>query len=337
MGFTSILEKLIDRQDLDSAEAQFSFQEIMKGTVTSTQIAAFLTALKSKGESIDELFEFVTVMRKNAVLLDTKIKNIVDTAGTGGDGTGTFNISTCAAFVAAGAGVKIAKHGNRSVSSKSGSADVLEELGVNLQISKETAEKQLKEIGITFLFAPLFHPAMKQVAVVRKELGFKTVFNYLGPLTNPAGAKRQLIGVSDKKALKKLAEVSRLLKTERTLLVNSDIDEISISQKTDVCEVSYDKIKNYAIAPEDFGLKRSPIETIRITYTKESARMILAVLKGVPGPARDVVLLNAGAAAYAGGIAKSIATGITVAEKSIDSGNAFEKLNQLRVNTNGYT
>ncbi len=336
MNFTTILEKLINRKDLDSNEARFSFQEIINGRVPATQIAAFLTALRIKGETTKEIFEFVKIMQESAVLLDTNIQNIVDTAGTGGDGNCTFNISTCAALVACGAGVKIAKHGNRSVSSKSGSADVLEELGINIQITKETAEKQLEEIGITFLFAPLFHPAMKSVTLVRKELGFKTVFNILGPLTSPAGAKRQLIGVYDKTVIKKLAEVAQLLGNKKTLLVTSNMDEISNSQDTEIYEVTNDVIKNYTISPEDFGFKKNPIETLQIKDKTESARIIMDVLKGNSSSARDVVLLNAGAAIYVSGMASTITHGIKLAEKSIDSESALEKLNQLR-GTHGYS
>src|SRR3989338_11577430 len=197
MEFLQILHKLIDKENLTDDEAAFALEEIMQGKINNAQIAAFLTGLKIKGESIEEIAAFVKIMRKNAINFFPKVKNLVDTAGTGGDGSKTFNISTCAAFVAAGAGASVAKHGNRAASSKSGSADVLEELGVKIVADVETTEKQLETIGIAFLFAPNFHPAMKNVASIRKELGFKTIFNVLGPLTNTANAKRQLIGVYD--------------------------------------------------------------------------------------------------------------------------------------------
>ena len=330
MEFLQILHKLIDKENLTDDEAAFALEEIMQGKINNAQIAAFLTGLKIKGESIEEIAAFVKIMRKNAINFFPKVKNLVDTAGTGGDGSKTFNISTCAAFVAAGAGANVAKHGNRAASSKSGSADVLEELGINSITEPTIAEKQLEGIGITFLFAPAFHHAMKFVAPVRKELGFKTVFNILGPLTNPAGAKRQLIGAYDKSLLKKLAEVLKLLGTEKTLLVSSDIDEISICSETELYEITNGEIKNYNIIPEDFGFTRSSLDAIRVEDKTKSAEVLLNVLKGRDGAARDIVLLNSGAAIYASGIANNIQQGISLAEKSIDSGKALEKLELLR-------
>ncbi|MBS3067071.1 anthranilate phosphoribosyltransferase [Candidatus Micrarchaeota archaeon] len=330
MEFLQILHKLIDKENLTDGEAAFALEEIMQGKINNAQIAAFLTGLKIKGESIEEIAAFVKIMRKNAINFFPKVKNLVDTAGTGGDGSKTFNISTCAAFVAAGAGANVAKHGNRAASSKSGSADVLEELGINSITEPTIAEKQLEGIGITFLFAPAFHHAMKFVAPVRKELGFKTVFNILGPLTNPAGAKRQLIGAYDKSLLKKLAEVLKLLGTEKTLLVSSDIDEISICSETELYEITNGEIKNYNIIPEDFGFKRASLDAIRVEDKTKSAEVLLNVLKGRDGAARDIVLLNSGAAIYASGIANNIQQGISLAEKSIDSGKALEKLELLR-------
>jgi len=330
MEFLQILHKLIDKENLTDDEAAFALEEIMQGKINNAQIAAFLTGLKIKGESIEEIAAFVKIMRKNAINFFPKVKNLVDTAGTGGDGSKTFNISTCAAFVAAGAGANVAKHGNRAASSKSGSADVLEELGINSITEPTIAEKQLEGIGITFLFAPAFHHAMKFVAPVRKELGFKTVFNILGPLTNPAGAKRQLIGAYDKSLLKKLAEVLKLLGTEKTLLVSSDIDEISICSETELYEITNGEIKNYNIIPEDFGFKRASLDAIRVEDKTKSAEVLLNVLKGRDGAARDIVLLNSGAAIYASGIANNIQQGISLAEKSIDSGKALEKLELLR-------
>src|SRR3989338_660743 len=330
MEFLQILHKLIDKENLTDDEAAFALEEIMQGKINNAQIAAFLTGLKIKGESIEEIAAFVKIMRKNAINFFPKVKNLVDTAGTGGDGSKTFNISTCAAFVAAGAGANVAKHGNRAASSKSGSADVFEELGINSITEPTIAEKQLEGIGITFLFAPAFHHAMKFVAPVRKELGFKTVFNILGPLTNPAGAKRQLIGAYDKSLLKKLAEVLKLLGTEKTLLVSSDIDEISICSETELYEITNGEIKNYNIIPEDFGFTRSSLDAIRVEDKTKSAEVLLNVLKGRDGAARDIVLLNSGAAIYASGIANNIQQGISLAEKSIDSGKALEKLELLR-------
>lgn len=328
--FLAVLKKLLEKQHLQKEEAEFALQEIMQGRVNSTQTAAFLTALKMKGETAEEIAAFAKIMRENAVTIAPKVNNLIDTAGTGGDGSSTFNISTCAAFVAAGAGASVAKHGNRAASSKSGSADVLEQLGVDINIDSKTAQKQLETIGITFLFAPFYHPAMKFVAPVRKELGFKTVFNILGPLTNPANAKRQLIGVYDKSLLKKMAEVLELLGTEKALVVSSNIDEISISSDTEIYEVCGGSITNYKIAPEDFGFKRAALEAIRVEDKIKSAEKMLNALKGKDGVARDVVLLNAGAAIYASGIAGSIGEGISLAERSIDSGKTMEKLELLR-------
>lgn len=327
--FSFILAKLIAKKDLQQEEAEFALQEIMHGKINNSQIAAFLTALKIKGETFEEIAALAETMRKNAITLNPKVNQLIDTAGTGGDNSRTFNISTCAAFVACGAGAGVAKHGNRAASSKSGSADVLEKLGINISIDSKTAEKQLEAIGITFLFAPAFHPAMKHVAPVRKELGFKTVFNILGPLTNPASAKRQLIGVYDKLLLKKMAEVLKILKTEKALVVSSDIDEISLSDDTKIYEISNNEIKNYTIRPEDFGFKRASLDSIRVEDKSKSAETILNVLKGEISTARDIVLLNAGAALYVSSIANSIKQGVSLAQKSIDSGKAMEKLKLL--------
>jgi anthranilate phosphoribosyltransferase len=294
-NFPNILNKLLERVDLQKEEAAYAMEEIMRGSTNNSQVAAFLTALKMKGESVKEIAAFAKTMRNNSIRINAEMDHMIDTAGTGGDGSKTFNISTCAAIVAAGAGAKVAKHGNRASSSKSGSADVLEELGVKMIDDPEIAKAQLEQIGFAFLFAPFFHPAMKHVANIRKELGFKSVFNILGPLTNPAGAKRQLIGVYDKSLLRKMAEVAKHLGTEKTLIVSSDMDEISISEPTKVYEVCESGIKEYIICPEDFGFKRTDIDSLRIEDKVQSAQVILDVLEHKQGPARDIVLLNAGA------------------------------------------
>lgn len=334
--FIRILEKLLERKDLDEEEVAFALEKIMFGEVNNAQISAFLTALEIKRESVPELIAFVKTMRRNAVTIAPRVRNLVDTAGTGGDNSSTFNISTCAAFVAAGCGASVAKHGNRAVSSKSGSADVLEELKVKIDLNPEIVQSQIEKIGIGFLFAPLFHPAMKNIAMVRKELGFKTVFNMLGPLTNPAGAKRQLIGVYDSKVLDTLVEVMKILGTEKTLIVSSDIDELSVSEDTHVLEIAGGDVKKYTLCPEEFGFKRVSIDQIRVNCKEESAKLILDILDGKNSEsARDVILLNAGAAAYASGLAASIKSGITLAEKSIDSGKALEKLELLRTFESG--
>lgn len=330
MEFSEIMDKLLEKKDLQEKEAAFALQEIMQGRINNSQIAAFLTTLKIKGETTEEIVAFAKTMKENALKMVPKTNHLIDTAGTGGDGSRTFNISTCAAFVAAGAGASVAKHGNRAASSKSGSADVLEELGVKIQVDPPKAVQQLEDIGIAFLFAPSFHPAMKHVAPVRAELGFKTVFNILGPLTNPAGARRQVIGVYDKSLLKKMADVVQRLGTERTLIVSSDMDEISVSAETNVFEVSGKNIKEYTTSPEDFGFERADPNSLRVETKAESAKMILDVLNGAQGPARDVILLNSGAAIFVSGIASSISEGIDLAKQSIDSGKAMQKLEQLK-------
>jgi len=333
-AFTNILEKLMASTNLSATEAEFAMNSIMNGTVPHAQIAAFLTALKMKGETAEEIAAFALAMRKNMVSINPNPANgtLIDTCGTGGDGKGTFNISTCAAIVSSACGAKVAKHGNRAASGKTGSADVLEELGVNVVVEPHDAERLIETHGFAFLFAPAFHPAMKNVAIVRKELGFRTVFNILGPLANPANVKRQVIGVFDKETAGKMAEALRILGTDHALVVSSDTDEISISSETTIHELDANgTIKKYSVCPEDFGFKRADISELVVADRKESAKMILDVLNGKnKGAASDIVLLNAGAALYVSGIAENIQQGITLAEKSIDSGKAMEKLEELR-------
>ena len=256
---------------------------------------------------------------------------VIDTCGTGGDGKGTFNISTATALVVAGAGVKVAKHGNRSASSFCGSADVLEELGVNIQMTPRQAEDCLQKVGITFLFAPLFHPAMKHVAGVRKELGIRTVFNFLGPFVNPARVRRQIVGVSDRNIAEKLMEVAKYLDYEHLLIVISDdgLDEISISNKTRIFEIKNNRVRKFTMMPENFGIKRASIETIKGRDAKINAKIIERILEGEKGPKRDVVILNSAAALYVAGKVKDINSGIKLAEESIDRGKAKKILEQL--------
>jgi anthranilate phosphoribosyltransferase len=324
------LDKLLERRDLEETEAEFALREIMGGKTNNPQVSAFLTTLKMKGETAGEIAAFARAMGESAIGVLPRAGNLVDTAGTGGDGCGTFNVSTCAALVAAGAGATVAKHGNRAVSGRSGSADVLEELGVNIAVAPQTAKEQLETIGVSFLFAPSFHPAMRTVAQVRRELGFRTVFNLLGPLTNPAGAKRQVVGVYEKPLLEKMAGALKALGTEKALVVCSDTDEIGISGETEVYEVSGDGIEHYAICPEDFGFKRSGIASILAPDRAKSAETILGVLNGRQGPARDITLLNAGAAIYASGVAGSLGKGVSAAGRAIDSGRALRKLELLK-------
>lgn len=329
--FSQILGKLMVRTDLSAIDAESAMNAIMAGAVPNAQVAAFLTALKMKGETAEEIAAFARAMRKNMISIDPKCENLVDTCGTGGDGRCTFNISTCSAMVASACGAKVAKHGNRAASSKSGSADVLEELGIKIAVGPYEAKRMIETRGFAFLFAPAFHPAMKNVANVRKELGFRTVFNILGPLANPANAKRQVIGVFDKETAGKMFMALRILGTERALVVSSDTDEISISSDTEVCELNNGKITNYSVSPEDFGFKCADISELVVADKKESAGIILDVLGGKKnGAARDVVLLNAGATLYVGGIAANIQEGIALADKAIESGKAMEKLEELR-------
>lgn len=330
MDFSILLNKLIEGKDLKNDEIEFAFNSITASNHNASQVASFLTALKIKGETVEEIASFAGIMRKNGIKINPKVKTILDTAGTGGDNSKTFNISTCTALVASGAGCVVAKHGNRAVSSKTGSADVLEQLGIKINSDPKTCEKQLETIGISFLFAQVFHPTMKNISGIRKDLGFKTIFNILGPLTNPSNAKRQLIGVYSKDLLHKIAEVLRILGTEKALLVSSDLDELSLSSETQVHEISNNKIKEYAVSPEEFGFRRIKLGELAVENSKQSAEKILEVLKGKVGSARDIVILNSAAAIHAGGIATSIKNGIPLAEKSIDSGNAYEKLNLLR-------
>ncbi len=335
-NFMHIILKLIEKRDLSEEESVFAMSQIMDGNVSNERIASFLTALKSKGESVLEIASFAKILRNKSTKINADQKNLIDTAGTGGDLKGTFNISTCSAFVAAGAGAAVAKHGNRSSSIKSGSADALEELGICINITPQTAEIQLKAVGIAFLFAPNFHPAMKNVSQARNELGFRTVFNAIGPLTNPANAKRQLIGVNDRVLMEKMALAMKLLGTEKTIFASGDTDEISISCESEIIEVCGNEMKKYRLNPEDFGFKLANLKSITAKDKRESAETIRKVLRGESGAARDVTLLNAGAAIYASGLCKSIKKGIKMAESAIDSGAALEKLEKLR-DYNGHT
>ncbi|MBI5553851.1 MAG: anthranilate phosphoribosyltransferase [Candidatus Diapherotrites archaeon] len=325
---SSVLECLMNGKDLESNEAMEVMQEIVDGKLTPATTAALLTALQIKGVNAEELSAFARTLRKNAVPVHAGTQSLLDTCGTGGDQTGTFNISTAAAFVAAGAGARIAKHGNRAASGKTGSTDVLEKLGIRPATTPTEALEQLKTAQITFLSAPAFHPGLRHVHKVRKELGFKTVFNLLGPLINPFSPQRQLIGIYSPQILEKMALAIQNLGTEKTVLVSSDTDEISLSAPTSVCEIRGQHITVYSITPEEFGFKRQ--KPVMAKDADESAKIILKILEGNPGPARDTVLLNAGAAIYANGQAASIRQGMTLAVQSIDSEKAIQKLQSLR-------
>jgi len=330
---------LVEGNSLSMEQAAEVMTEIMSGEVTPAQFGAFVTALRLKGETVDEIAGLAKVMRAKAIPVRIT-EPVVDTCGTGGDNLSTFNISTAAAFVAAGAGVKIAKHGNRAMSSQCGSADVLEALGVKIDLNAEQVQKCLKEVGIGFMFAPAFHPAMKYAAAPRREIGIRTVFNILGPLTNPAQAEYQVIGVPGEELGEKIALVLRHLGIKHALVVHGlvGMDEISIMGESVVWEVSRDEellpFYSYKVSPEDFGLKRASVKTIKGGTPTENAEMLRLVLTGKKGPRRDVVLMNAAAAiAVASKVSfggkPALKEGVHIAEEAIDSGRALEKLNQL--------
>lgn len=322
-----LLKKIAAGANLSQIEAEETMEGMISGSFTPAQAAGLLVALKMKGETEGEMAAFASVMRKHAVKISPKAARLVDTCGTGGDSSYTFNISTCAGLIAAGAGVQIAKHGNRSVSSKSGSADVLEALGVKL-LQPSSVEKCIEKVGFGFMFAPYFHPAMKNVAGVRKELGIRTVFNILGPLANPAGAHAQLLGVFDPVYAAKIARVLALLGSEHALIVHSEgLDEIGLGS-TEIFEVRGGEAGKFVLDASKFGFEKREIP--KAHSAQESADIILEVLSGKDGAARDVAVLNAAAAIYVGGKADSIGKGIGAAEDAVDSGKAMTKLEALR-------
>lgn len=325
------IHKLIERQDLTKHEAYECVLEIMSGKSTETLIASFLTALRMKGETVPEIAGCALAMREMATKISTHADNVIDTCGTGGDGLGTFNISTVSAIIAASAGAKVAKHGNRAISSKSGSADVLKALGVNIEASKERIERCLNEIGIAFLFAPLLHGAMKYAMPVRRELGIRTVFNILGPLTNPAGAKRQLLGVFSTSLTETLAYVLQELGTERALVVHGvgGMDEISTIGETTVTEIKNGTVTTYTLHPQTFGIHVAHLAELAGADAAANAEIIHSILNGKKGAHRDIAAFNSGAALYVAGISDSIADGINRAEDALDSGLAKKKLQEL--------
>ncbi len=331
MKIQDAVTRVLDGIDLTEAEMVSVMNQIMEGQAEDSALAEFLTALKEKGESVSEIVGAARVMRQKAEKLKVTSDNIVDTCGTGGDGGTTFNISTASAFVVAGAGITVAKHGNRAVSSRSGSADVLKCLGVNIEADKAVVEKCIEQVGMGFLFAPLMHGAMKHAAPVRKQLGFRTIFNLLGPLTNPANAHAQIIGVFDRKWVSPIAHVLKDLGCRHAFVVHGEdgLDEISLMDVTHVAELLDRKVKEYSISPEEFGLQRCSPEQVKGGSPQENAEIITAVLDGEAGPKMDIVLLNASAAICAGGKAGSIKEGLEIARESIISGAAKEKLLRL--------
>ena len=326
------IKKIVEGHDLTREEAALTMDTIMRGDATPSQIASFITALRMKGETVEEISGLAEKMREHAVNIFPHTKNLVDTCGTGGDISGTFNISTVSALVAAGAGVPIAKHGNRSVSSRCGSADVLEALGVKIDLDPKKVEECIDKVGIGFIFAPNFHKAMRFAMPSRKEIGIRTVFNILGPLTNPARASAQVLGVFNPDLTEMMAEVLRNLGIKHALVVHGmdGLDEISISEKTKVAHLREKKIENYFLKPEDFGMHRGKREEILGGSAEENAEIAIEILKSEEkGAKRQVVLLNAAAAIYVGGRAKDLKEGVKLAAESIDSGAAHRKLEEL--------
>lgn len=325
------LGRLIDGQSLNRHEARGIMEAIMSGESTPAQIGGLLTALRIKGETVEEITGFAEAMRMHASRLNTETRQLLDTCGTGGSGIHKFNISTTSAIVAASVSVRVAKHGNRSASGRAGSADVLESLGVNIQLSAEQAKRCLDDIGICFLFAQLYHPSMRHAAAPRKELGVRTVFNMLGPLTNPAGADRQVLGIYDRTKTETIARVLRELGSKRALVVTSaeGLDEISISSSTRVSELKNGEVVTYELTPEELGLRTYHLTEMMGGDPGTNADIIRRVLQGEQGAYRDVVLANAGACIYVSGLADSIREGVVIAAESIDSGKAYSKLEQL--------
>ncbi len=329
------IQKVEAGEHLARREAEAAMEELLSGRASDAQIVALLAALHHKGETVDELVGFAAAMRRHAEPIFDSGRApegvLVDTCGTGGDAKGTFNVSSAAAFVVAGAGVRVAKHGNRSISSRCGSADVIEALGVNLNVPPERIGAAIGEIGIGFLFAPAVHAAMRHAIAARRQLGGRTVFNLLGPLTNPAGASVQVLGVFDERWLEPLASALTALGVERAFIVHGTdgLDEISLSGPTHVAEAQRGTIRRYSVAPEDFGLARAPLEALAGGDATRNAAMIRKIFQGEPGPRRDIVLANAAPAVMASGLATNFLDAARVAAESIDSGAALDKLEQL--------
>lgn len=331
MNLQSAIKKVIEQGDLSRDEMTSVMQQIMTGEASPAQIGGFLVGLQMKGETITEITAAATVMRSLATKVEINRAHVIDTCGTGGDGANTFNVSTASAFVVAAAGATVAKHGNRSISSKSGSADVLEAAGVNLEISPEHVKQCIETIGIGFMFAQKHHGAMKHAIGPRREMGVRTIFNLLGPLTNPAQSSNQVLGVFDKKWVEPMAHVLKELGSNHVLIVHADdgLDEISIGSATTVTELKNGQISNYTIQPEDFNLTRSDISQLAVDDAQESLAIIKAIFAGKAGAARDIVVLNAGAAIYTADLADSLAEGMKLAQVHIDNGNAQKKLDAL--------
>jgi anthranilate phosphoribosyltransferase len=336
MDMQSAIKAVTEYKNLSSDDMASVMRLIMTGEATPAQVGGFLVGLRMKGETVEEVAAAASVMRELSTRVEVDKEHLVDTCGTGGDASGSFNISTASAFVVAAAGGKVAKHGNRSVSSKSGSADVLEAAGVNLELSPEQVARCVNDIGVGFMFAPLHHSAMKHAIGPRREMAVRTIFNVLGPLTNPAGAPNQVLGVFSNDWVEPLARVLKQLGSNHVLVVHADdgLDEISIGSETHVAELKDDEIATYTVQPEDFGMQRADLSTIRAEDAEHSLAIIRSVLANEQGPAKDIVCLNAGAAIYAAGLVSSLAEGVGRAQEVIASGEAAAKLEQLIKATN---
>jgi len=333
----SAIKDLIQQKDLPASLMEEVMEEIMTGEAQTPQIVSFLTALNKKGETSDEVTAAASVMRRHVTKIHTDKEPLLDTCGTGGDKKGIFNVSTASAFVASGAGITVAKHGNRSVTSCCGSADILEALGVDINMPKKKTEECLNDVGIAFLFAPVLHPAMKYAMPARKQISTRTIFNILGPLTNPACATHQLVGVYDRRWIKILASVLGNLGTEHALVVHSEdgLDEIATSAKTFVCEEKKGKLNDYEIDPQGLGFLKVRLDDLKGATVSGNVKIMLDVLNGKHGPQRDITVLNAAAAIYVCDKAASIKEGISRAVESIDSGRALEKLELLKKYSSG--
>ncbi|MBU6510444.1 MAG: anthranilate phosphoribosyltransferase [Gammaproteobacteria bacterium] len=331
MEIKEAISHIVDREDLSRADMEAVMRQIMTGGATPIQIGGFLAGLRAKGETVEEITAAATVMRELAVHVEVSPEHLVDTCGTGGDGARLFNVSTAAALVVAAAGGRVAKHGNRAMSGNTGSADVLEALGVQLDLPPERIARCVDQVGVGFLYAPAHHSATRYAAAPRKELGTRTLFNLLGPLTNPAGAPHQLLGVFAPRWVEPLAKVLRALGSRHVLVVHSEdgLDEISVAAPTRVAELQGEQIRSYAVRPGDFGIAHASLDELRVTSVQESLALIRDALSGKAGPAFDMVALNAGAALYAADVAASLAAGVARAREVMANGAAAAKLTQL--------
>jgi anthranilate phosphoribosyltransferase len=325
------ISRVVDRVDLESADMETVMHQIMTGKATPIQIGGFLAGLRAKGETVAEIAAAAKVMRELATHVDAASENLVDTCGTGGDGLSIFNVSTASAFVVAAAGGRVAKHGNRSVSSSCGSADLLEAAGVNLDLSPQQVARCINEVGIGFLYAPAHHAAARYAAAPRKELGTRTLFNLLGPLTNPADAPNQLLGVFASRWVEPIAKVLHSLGSRHVLVVHAEdgLDEISIAAPTYVAELQDGQIRTYTIQPENFDISRQPLECLHVASAAESLALIQSAFNDQPGPARDMIVLNAGAALYAANVTENIGRGVGLARETIASGEVMHRMAML--------